>query len=255
MIFLALQRRTLSALILAPIIAFGVCSFAPALASGVGSSEPVLPWQSPARISRFFKRQTGTLILSVDGVEFCARRGQSRRWSFTGIKTFDVTPRRFALTTYQNKGWHRPGDRQYRFHLSRPMPPDVAARLAELVGKPIINGDPSSQQKSFASIPARHRTLTGGTNGVLHFTQTGISYITAHSQGARSWRWADIQTLANPDPYHFRVGGYRETFDFELKEPMSQTLFDRLWSYVYARRFQVSPNHTGVDRDETESTE
>jgi hypothetical protein len=127
----------------------------------------------------------------------------------------------------------------------------VAAELAQRVGKPAINGNPDSQAPSFATIPARHRTLTGGTNGILRFRDDGIDYVTGR-QGGRSWRWADIRTLANPDPYHFRVGGYRETFDFELKEPMSRELFDRLWDYVYARDLIVSPV-TGENSHETEA--
>lgn len=107
--------------------------------------------------------------------------------------------------------------------------------MAQLVSKPVINGDPASEVQSFASIAARHRTLTDGTNGTLRFHDNGIDYVMAGGQGGRSWRWADIQTLANPDLYHFRVGGYRETFEFELKQPMSRELFDRLWDHVHAR--------------------
>ena len=70
---------------------------------------------------------------------------------------------------------------------------------------------------------------------MLHFRKGGIDYVTAKGRGSRSWQWSDIQTIANPDPYHFRVQGFRETFEFELKQPMSRKLFDRLWDSVYAR--------------------
>ncbi|MGH9354386.1 MAG: hypothetical protein ACRD2G_19835 [Terriglobia bacterium] len=213
-----------------------------------------LHWSSGARLHHPFRPVAGALIFDRGGIGFRANRGKRLRWPFAEIKTFDLTPRRLVLTTYQDKGWHRPGDRQYRFDLSRPIPPSVAAQLAQLVGKPVINGDPRPRGESFALIPARHRTLAGGTNGVLHFSETGICYITPHNQDARSWRWADIQTLANPDPYHFRVGGYRETFDFELKQPMPEKLFDRLWDHVYAHHLQVSPDHTGAAHHETDAT-
>lgn len=249
------KRRTLSTLIFVALFGLSICRFALALSAGPHSPERTLPWQSPARMQRLLTRETGMLVFSLNGVEFRPRSGPSRRWSFTEIKTFDLMPRGFVLTSYQNRGWRLPGDRQFRFRLVRHIPPEVATRLAQLVGKPVINRVPGSHQEIFASIRARHRTLTGGTNGVLRFTQTGISYTTLHNQGARKWRWADIETLANPDPYHFRVDGYREMFDFELKEPMSRTLFDRLWHYVYARHLQVARDHKGVNGDETESAE
>ena len=88
---------------------------------------------------------------------------------------------------------------------------------------------------AFATLGARHRTRGGGTNGILRFRESGIDYVTDSGRGARSWRWADIQTIARRDSFHFSVGAYRETFDFQLKEPMSRALFERLWNEIYAR--------------------
>lgn len=204
------------------------------------ASKSPLNWESPARWRRPIRSIAGTLILGPEGIEFRAHGRDSHRWPFIEIKTFALTPRRLVLTTYQNKGWHWPGDRRYRFDLTRPAPSAAAVQLAELVGKPVINGDPSSRGGNFASIPARHRTLTGGTNGTLRFSDEGIAYVTVRGRGGRSWRWADIQTLAHPDLYHFTVGGYRETYSFELKQAMSQALFDRLWDFVYGRGLQMS---------------
>lgn len=204
-------------------------------------TEPVPPlaWQSPARMHRCLRSLAGTLIMSSESIEFRSSQGQTFRWPFLQIKTLRIAPHHLIVTTYENRGWRLPGDRSYSFDLRRPMPPSAAARLAEIVGKPVINANPDSENKSFAAIAARHRTLTGGTNGILRFSGEGIHYVTASKDGGRSWRWANIQTLARPDPYQFTVGGYRETFEFELKQPMSQALFDRLWALVYGRGLQL----------------
>lgn len=87
-------------------------------------------------------------------------------------------------------------------------------------------------------LAACHRTLAGGVNGNLTFSRRGIDFIPARGRGGQSWRWADIQTLARPDAYHLIVGGYREMFDFELKQPMSWPMFDRLWDLLYGRALQ-----------------
>ena len=115
------------------------------------------------------------------------------------------------------------------------MPPVVTEEFARRVRKPVEDGRPHPGASGFASLPARHRTFGGGTNGTLRFRNSGIDYVTVSGRGSRSWRWTDIETIANPDPYHFRVQGYRETFEFELKQPMSRKLFDRLWDAVYGR--------------------
>ncbi|HEV2385632.1 MAG TPA: hypothetical protein VGS20_00100 [Candidatus Acidoferrales bacterium] len=195
-----------------------------------------LRWNSPARLRHFGRSTKGTLIFGETGVVFRPAKGATLRWPFAEIQTFDLlTPRRLVLRDYQNRSWHRHGERSFWFDLGTPMPPAVAAALASRVGKPARNGDPDPAAPSFAAIPARHRTFWGGTNGTLLFGAGGIEYATTTGEGGRSWRWSDIDTLANPDPYHFTLTGYRETFDFELKEPMAGPLFDRLWDYVYAR--------------------
>jgi hypothetical protein len=54
-------------------------------------------------------------------------------------------------------------------------------------------------------------------------------------RASRSWRWSDIRTIANPDPWEFRITGYRDADEFDLKEPFPPGLFDRLWNILYAK--------------------
>jgi hypothetical protein len=194
-----------------------------------------LDWESPARLHHGLKSSPGTLTLSQDGVVFRPTKGTTLHWPFLEIQTFDLlNPRRLAITGYENRSWHGHGERKYRFDLNMAMPSDIAAELARRIAKPVRNADPNPSAIGFATIPARHRTLAGGTNGTLHFGPDGINYLTTNGQGGRSWRWSDIQTLANPDPFQLRVNSYRETFTFELKQPMSRELFDRLWDEIFA---------------------
>jgi hypothetical protein len=200
-----------------------------------GSAPAVTPWQSPARLHHLIARTRGTLVINAHGVEFRPNKGSPLRWSFVEIQSFRLSARQLDIETYQNRSWHLSGDRAFHFTLANAVPPPVASAFARRVQKPVKNGRPEPSASGFASIPARHRTFGGGTNGVLRFRGHGIDYVTANERGSRSWRWSDIQTIANPDPYHFRVQGYRETFEFELKQPMSRKLFDRLWDEVYGR--------------------
>ena len=195
-----------------------------------------LDWESQARLHHGLEGSPGTLTLSQDGVVFRPAKGSTLHWPFLEIQTFDLlNPRSLVITGYENRSWHRHGERKYRFDLSTAMPPDVATELSRRVVKPTRNADPNPTAASFATLPARRRTLTGGTNGTLRFGPDGIDYVTTNGKGGRSWRWSDIETVANPDPFHLRVDGYRETFDFQLKQPMPRDLFDRLWNEIYAR--------------------
>jgi hypothetical protein len=184
-------------------------------------------------------------MLSVNGIEFRSSSQFSRRWVFTEIKSLELNPQRLVVTDYENGAHHLPGLRHFRFRLEKSIPPTVAAMLAHCADKPVINTIPDELGDSYFTIPVRHGTRFGGTTGILRFRQGGIDYVTRTAGGARSWRWADIQTLANPDRYHLRVGGYLETFDFELEQPLPVDVFDRLWDKVYARNLNISAGRKG----------
>ena len=207
--------------------------------TAASESKSVFNWQSPARLHHGFGTVRGTLILDAQGIEFRGDQRFSHRWPFVEIQSFELTPHRFILTGYENRSRHLPGDRQFRFDVSQVTPSSVAAELARRVAKPVRNGEPDPGEPAWATIPARHTTRTGGSNGTLRFRDNGIDYLTTSTQDGRRWRWSDIQTIANPDAYHFRLAAYRETFAFELKEPMSGDLFDKLWDYVYSRDLNV----------------
>jgi hypothetical protein len=80
----------------------------------------------------------------------------------------------------------------------------------------------------------------GGSNGTLRLKDSGIDYVTENRRDSRTWRWADIQTIANPNPYEFRVTGFRDTVEFDLKQPMPRVLFDLLWDHLYASGLNLS---------------
>jgi hypothetical protein len=185
--------------------------------------------------------RAGVFSIGSDDVTFRFDSGKTMRWAFLDIETFDLTnSRRLVLRSYENKSWHRPGERDYTFRLAEAVPPRIAAALAQGVGKPSRNGLSRLDVAAFVTVPARHATRFGGSNGTLRFTDRGIGYTASEAGDSRNWRWSDIRTLADPDPYHLRIDGYRETYDFLLKEPLSRKLFDKVWDYVYAKDLNVS---------------
>ena len=220
-------------------------------------SDAEIEWQSPAQFRLLLRKSIkGTLLFDKAGIEFRAPKF-SHRWPYGEIKTFDLSgARELVITDYENRHWHEPGERSFRFTLSQPMRPGTAAGFTRRVGRPVINGDPNPGDPNpgdpnpgdpnpgaavIADLPAHHRERFGGSNGTLRMREGGIDYVTADGRDSRSWRWSDIQTLANPNPWEFRVTAYREIVEFDLKRPLSPELFDRLWNSLYARDLSVAP--------------
>jgi len=203
-------------------------------------------FESAAQLHRTLKRPlAGELILDDRGIEFRSPK-LSHRWAYGEIKTFSLSgPHALTLTDYENRHWHEPGEQTFSFTLVNAIPPGVAARLAAVIARPVINGDPDSGLPFIAQIPAHRRERFGGSNGTLRFRKGGIDYVDANGRDGRSWRWSDIQTIASSDPWEFRVTGYRETVEFDLKQPMSRELFDRTWDKLYAADLNLTPQGHG----------
>jgi hypothetical protein len=197
-------------------------------------------WQAPANWHRLLKKDVhGRLVLDDEGVEFRSPKF-NQRWAYVDIHSLDLSARELTLDSYQNRPWHAPGELRFQFTLGEPMPPEIAAQLTERVGKPVRNGVPLPSVAVLSEIPAHRRIWSGGSNGTLRLKDTGIDYVTENGLDSRSWRWADVQTIANPNPYELRVTGYRETVEFDLKEPLARVVFEQMWDRLYAADLNLS---------------
>jgi hypothetical protein len=218
--------------------------FAVLAAAGIAKPQQ---WQSEATWNRslFETVVKGTLLLNEDGLEFRSAKFLMR-WPYVEIHSFDVTLYDLTLRSYENRPWHQPGARPFRFTLKEPMPADIAAEFTARVGKPVRNGAPVPSTAAVAEIPAHRRTWSGGSNGTLRLKDDGIDYVTLGRGDSRSWRWDDIQTIANPNPYELRVDAFREIVEFELKKPLARDVFERMWNRLYAVGLNLSPGHAEV---------
>lgn len=206
------------------------------------SSQRPLVWESPAGWRQTFGKEKGNILIGAEGVEFRPLRGRSLKWRLPDIQTFFVSAHRLVIKTYKDRRHHLPGERRYRFDVVQAIPPETASVIARSLGRPSQNADPDPKVPAAETIPAHHRTRTGGTNGTLRVRTGEIDYVTSVPGDSRSWRWADLETLSKPDPYHFFVFGYRDTYTFDLKEPLARALFDRLTDEIYLHS-SAGPGH------------
>lgn len=198
-------------------------------AQSLGSAATSIHWQTAAQRDRSFPlfKERGTLILSDQGVEFNSANGRKLQWTALDIQTFSIAPHKLVLHTYLKRSLPLTGDETNEFVLTDAAPSTVASWLAAYLKRPSQNSVPAAEVQSLAVIPVHHRTLSGGTNGTLRFHSDGIDYVTSTAGDSRSWRWEDLQTLAEPDSYHLYLFGYRDTYTFDLKEPLARAVYDR----------------------------
>jgi hypothetical protein len=193
-------------------------------------------WESPARLGHGIGGgKAGTLRIDSQGIEFVPSTGATRRWTLIQIKDLDLQSHRVVLVGYDNRGWGRPGTQRFDWELQNEITPAIASSLTEEMRRPVRNRLPDPDGPAIVVIAVRRSELFDGSNGSLRIRQQGIDYVTAQADQNRSWRWVDLKTLSNPDPYHLLVFGYRDSYSFELKETLPRELFnhlsDEIWTH------------------------
>ena len=228
-----LKLKVLSGLVLPVIVIACLQEGSIAMAQSLNRAsveKTFVAWQSPAKLHGLVGSEKVELSIGASGIDFQVSNHSVQKWAYQDIQTFRLSVNGLVIKTYQNRRRHMPGVVRYRFDLELAFPPDIAAEVAEEVKRPSQNTVPDTamQRIGCTAIPAHHNKLTGGTNGVLRFCSEGIDYVSSTLKDSRTWRWADLQTLSDPDPYHLLVFGYRDTYNFDLKEALPVSLFYRL---------------------------
>src|SRR6266702_686769 len=224
----SVKRRAFSSVMLAAGVWVWLHGSAAVLAQTRGetdSEQSFVTWESPAKLHHFAGKDKGDLSINADGIEFRPQKAAPIKIPYLEVQTFQIAPHSLSIKTYENRKM-RLGVVRYRFDLVQAVPASVGAELATQVRRPSQNTIPNPDSQAVV-IPAHHRTATGGTNGVLRFREGGIDYVSSASGDSRSWRWADLQTLSAPDPYQLLVFGYRDNYNFDLKEILPQSLYYR----------------------------
>ncbi len=191
-------------------------------------------WESQAKLRHSALGSTpGTLRIDSQGIEFVPNKGASIHWSLIEIQSLDLQKHRVILVGYDNRKWPLPGTRRFDLQVKNEIPAAVAASLTARIVRPVLNGIPDPNAPAETVIAVRRSKHYGGSNGLLRISQDGIDYVTAQPGQSRSWRWRDLQTLSNPDPYHLLVFGYRDSYAFDLKDALTRQVFNHLCDEIW----------------------
>jgi hypothetical protein len=186
----------------------------------------------------------GELVVGDSGVEYLTDEdGHARRWDFADIKMLKlVSPTKLKVLSYET-GRLKVADRDFSFELTDgEITKEVSDFILSRVTRPVSTTFvPAADERPAFSVPVRHRRLFGGDSGALRVYATGVVYESEGGQEkSRYWRWSDIQAVGRSGrfklsltTYEPEFGGPSKTFDFDLKEPADDRLYDYLWEGVY----------------------
>jgi hypothetical protein len=172
----------------------------------------------------------GSLVADDSGVRFeSSKTEHSRQWKFSDIQELTLAPGKIRVLTYEDRRWWFGADREFQFSadtagLREFLAPRLERRLvvaqAESAGPPIF------------SAPAKHKHGTAGCQGTLTFGAVRVVYATGEREHSRTWRYEEIESISTGGDYNLTVRTLEKVFEFQLKEPIPERIYDQLWRKV-----------------------
>lgn len=207
---------------------------------------------------RLIGHRDGELIISDKRVEYRAKKEkESRTWNYTDIKLFEIlSPSRVRIWTYKDRKLLLGKDQSLTFKIVEgQIDQKVSDFLRERIARPFVTSFSEQDQNALAQIPVKHSHRFAGCEGLLKVYSNLLIYESETGHDSRSWRWTDIRSVGRPDIYRLDVetfepqlGASSRSFNFTLKEQMSDKTYDLIWSRIFRPRPLIRVRETGNEQ-------
>lgn len=199
----------------------------------------------------------GELVINEEGIEYVtAFEKHERYWDFTDIKLLKLISKKEievkTYTTYRpelnlDQALNIGSDESFRFKLLEgELTQGISEFLQSKIKKPMATtfvemNDEAAPPPVFA-LRVSHRHRWGGCPGILKIYEDKIIYQSyTEPTDSRLWRWSDLQSLGRSSRFKFEIttfepqllGGPEKSYNFDLKEEMTDEMYDFLWKKFY----------------------
>lgn len=184
----------------------------------------------------FPRKEAGRLMISDAGVSYQSEN-QKTKIDVPLLNVFEADvsdPKVIRIETYDILKQKLLRRQFHVFRLVNGIHDDALARfLFKALPRPVIGAFAPAPQPE-AVIRAYHRHRLGGCHGTIQIDSDGIRFVSDRSGDSRTWLYRDLATIGTMNPFHFRVSSVAETFNFDLKERLSETAYDLAARRVYS---------------------
>ncbi len=195
-----------------------------------------------------WKFGSGTLTFSESGVayqEHSKKAGETDEnlhrgaWAYQDIQQLYLAPRKVSIRTYKDRKWRLGADEQLELTLEGDQTFEAAYDLLKTrLDQRFVAAFAEDDMQVLWEVPVKLNRLISGSEGVLQFGPDRIVYKTPDREEARTWRYEDIENVSSSGPFQFTITTYEKSgrdygdlraLNFQLKQPLDQKRYDRLW--------------------------
>jgi len=187
----------------------------------------------------------GTLDVSESGVRFTGPKGHAWQWTLDQIRQLKLAPDRIVVVSYDNGRLPGTG-RSYEFDGAAPAA-ELYALLRSRMDQRLVAEVAPPPHTTAWSLPVKH-VGRAGSLGTLEFAPDLIVYRSPARDESRTWRYADIAGISSSGPFQLTITtleraqaqyGGRKDFNFELRQPISETQYDALWLRIETKSGRI----------------
>lgn len=211
------------------------------------------------RHKHFLGSGQGTLSISERGMHYREQGRSAHRWDWTwnDVQQLLIAPRTLRVLTYEDNRWQLGRDRSHRFELAGAGSfEEVWTLLKDRLDQRLVAALARHEGDLWWSIPAKRLRRFGGDHGELMVTSAGVVFRSRSLEASRTWRWADLESVSRTGPFQLTFTTYEralaeygalKSFTFQLKQPLEEEAFRRLWLRVN-RHHGLQPLLTYTER-------
>lgn len=201
----------------------------------VGTASGQDDFRYPVFRCKLLRDEPGQLEISKTGVSYRSDNGKTTiHIPLKDILEADVSdPGVMRFETYDILKRRLTGRRVYAFRLRREERREALTQfLVDAVQRPVVGAFETAQQDAF-HIPAYHRHRLGGCHGNLEIGQDAIRFVSERLGDSRTWLYRNMETIGSMTPFHLRVSTPVETYNFDLKERITEDAYRLAWQRLY----------------------
>ncbi len=230
--------------------------------------EPALYTYQVLHDHRIGKGGEGELRVTKTGFEFRGENPKEEKhyqvWRDEDIKRLEFKDKEIRIYAYEaaryplvprqvpyikgKKDLRVGSERKYVFQLVEgEITPDVVSLLMNRFKRPLTTSvlpfEEAETGKLLFEIPVFYRRRSGGVSGNLQvFEQYAVFAAEESPDDSRFWRYEDIRDIGRLGRWRFEIASYENQFladgksyIFDLKRPMSDAEYEKLWAKIYER--------------------
>jgi hypothetical protein len=195
----------------------------------------------PARHEHLRSGCAGKLTIGETEISFESPK-HSFHWPYLEVQQLRLLENgRVDLLTYENGPKVKLGaDRTFHFQAEGDLR-EAAEFLRARLDQRLVSGFAGKPGKLLAQFAVKHPRPFGGDNGTLFFGEDQVVFQSEDKAESRAWRYKDIESISTSGPFQLSITTYerqklhyatRRTFNFQLKQPISEETYNRLWRRV-----------------------